>query len=212
VSANGNNGNPEEGGIGTDGAAQTFTAQIGYGGDNWGAAVAYNYGNGSGPGISTPAVAAASGLSGSNNSVSVSAYWQPSESSWVPSISAGWGITGFSKDDTTFNFDGVTANSWYVGLQWDDAFIKGNALGMAVGQPTFITGCDKDLCGDSPKDGNWAWEWWYKFQVTDNISVTPALYYLSNPLGQLGWERNGRSNDSAPLTNFGGIIKTTFKF
>ncbi|MBM5793747.1 MAG: porin [Cyanobacteria bacterium K_DeepCast_0m_m1_088] len=212
VSANGNNGNPEEGGIGTDGAAQTFTAQIGYGGDNWGAAVAYNYGNGSGPGISTPAVAAASGLSGSNNSVSVSAYWQPSESSWVPSISAGWGITGFSKDDTTFNFDGVTANSWYVGLQWDDAFIKGNALGMAVGQPTFITGCDKDLCGDSPKDGNWAWEWWYKFQVTDNISVTPALYYLSNPLGQLGWEGNGRSNDSAPLTNFGGIIKTTFKF
>jgi hypothetical protein len=99
-----------------------------------------------------------------------------------------------------------------VGLQWDDAFVKGNALGMAVGQPTFITGCEKKLCGDSPKDGNWAWEWWYKFQVTDNISVTPALYYLSNPLGQLGWEANKMRNDSAPLNNFGGIIKTTFKF
>jgi hypothetical protein len=83
---------------------------------------------------------------------------------------------------------------------------------MAVGQPTFLTACERDLCGDSPKDGNWAWEWWYKFQVTDNISVTPALYYLSNPLGHAGWLLNDKKNDSAPLNNFGGIIKTTFKF
>ena len=134
----------------------------------------------------------------------------------MPSISAGWGITGYSTDDDAFNFDGATSNSWYVGLQWDDAFIKGNALGMALGQPTFLTNCGSlgngNVCGDSPKDGNWAWEWWYKFQVTDNISVTPALYYLSNPLGHLGWISNDRQNDSAPLTNFGGIIKTTFKF
>jgi hypothetical protein len=212
VSANAQDGNPNEGGIGTDGAAQTFTAQIGYAGNNWGAAVAYNYGNGVGPAIGTPA-AVGQGLFGgfsSNNSVGVSAYWQPSESGFVPSISAGWGITGYSGDDDAFAFDGATSNSWYVGLQWDDAFIKGNALGMAVGQPTFITNTGRD--GVNAQDGNWAWEWWYKFQVTDNISVTPALYYLSNPLGQLGWYENGMKNSSAPLTNFGGIIKTTFKF
>jgi hypothetical protein len=214
VSANAQIGNPNEGGIGTDGAAQTFTGQIGYAGNNFGAAVAYNYGNGVGPAIGTPA-AVAQGLFGgftSNNSVGVSAYWQPSESGFVPSVSVGWGITSYSADESAFNFDGVASQSWYVGLQWDDAFIKGNALGMAVGQPTFITACDKDLCGASPKDGNYAWEWWYKFQVTDNISVTPALYYLSNPLGQMGWEANNKRNDSAPLNNFGGIIKTTFKF
>ena len=34
-------------------------------------------------------------------------------------------------------------------------------------------------------DGNYAWEWWYQFQVTDNISVTPAIYYLSRPYGDL---------------------------
>jgi hypothetical protein len=214
VSANANVGNPNEGGIGTDGAAQTFTGQLGYAGDSWGAAVAYNYGNGVGPASGTPAAVLQGAFAGagSNNSVAVSAYWQPSESGWVPSISLGWGITSYSSDNTAFDFDGVASQSWYVGLQWDDAFIKGNALGMAVGQPTFVTACDKDLCGASPKDGNYAWEWWYKFQVTDNISVTPALYYLSNPLGQLGWELNNKRNDSAPLTNFGGIIKTTFKF
>jgi len=216
VAANGDGGSPSDfggqaaGGIGTDASQETFTAQIGYAASNWGAAVAYNYGNGVGPASGTPAAVLAGANAGSNNSVAVSAYWQPSESGWMPSISAGWGITGYSQYDDGFNFDGPTANSWYVGLQWDDAFIKGNALGMAVGQPTFITNTGRDNV--SAQDGNWAWEWWYKFQVTDNISVTPALYYLSNPLGQFGWDLNGRSNDSAPLTNFGGIIKTTFKF
>jgi hypothetical protein len=212
VAANGNVGAPDTGGIGTSGSQETFTAQIGYAADAWGAAVVYNYGNGLGTGAGTPAVFSAGNVAGTNNSVGVSAYWQPSSSGLVPSISAGWGITGYSKDDDAFNFDGVTSNSWYVGLQWEDAFIKGNALGMAVGQPTFITSCDQEFCGDSPKDGNWAWEWWYKFQVTDKISVTPALYYLSNPLGQAGWVANDRSSSSAPLTNFGGLIKTTFKF
>jgi hypothetical protein len=210
VSANADVSNPNIGGIGTDGAAQTFTAQLGYAADQWGAAVAYNYGNGVGPASGTPVVAAFAAPS--NNSVAISAYWQPEESGFIPSVSAGWGITGYSQDDRAFDFDGTTSNSWYVGLQWDDAFIDGNALGMAVGQPTFLTACERDLCGDSPKDGNWAWEWWYKFQVTDNISVTPALYYLSNPLGHAGWLLNDKKNDSAPLNNFGGIIKTTFKF
>jgi carbohydrate-selective porin OprB len=55
-------------------------------------------------------------------------------------------------------------------------------------------------------DGNYAWEGWYKLQVTDNISVTPAIYYLSAPLGGLQKD-NGDSFDS-----FGGLIKTTFRF
>jgi carbohydrate-selective porin OprB len=57
-----------------------------------------------------------------------------------------------------------------------------------------------------PNDGNYAWEWWYKFQVTDNISVTPALFYLSAPLGQL------QKVDGKSFDNFGGLVKTTFKF
>jgi carbohydrate-selective porin OprB len=91
-----------------------------------------------------------------------------------------------------------------VGLQWADAFLKGNTLGMAFGQPTFATSQFKG----KPNDGNYAWEWWYKFQVTDNISVTPAIYYLSAPLGAIGREVAGGN----ALTNFGGLVKTTFKF
>jgi len=218
------------GGIGTSASQETGTLQVGYAGSNWGAAVAYNYSNGLGPAAGTPAAQAfvltniAGGIFNtgfdSMNSVGLSAYWQPSKAGWVPSISAGWGINGYSSANTAFDFDGIQSQSWYVGLQWADAFIKGNALGMAVGQPTFITSFGnntdvKNAFGNTPQDGNYAWEWWYKFQVTDNISVTPAIFYLSNPLGEYGFAINqatGVNGGSAALTNFGGIVKTTFKF
>ena len=106
---------------------------------------------------------------------------------------------------------GITAaQNWYVGLQWADAFVKGNSLGMAVGQPTFVTAMNSG----TPQDGNFAWEWWYKFQVTDHISVTPAIFYLSNPQGAFGFSdaQTAGLSTTNPLTNFGGLIKTTFKF
>jgi hypothetical protein len=228
VAANGDVGNPAFGGIGTSGSNQTGTVQFGYAGSNWGAAATYNYSNGVGPASGTPGSILAGGIvlgngqsigfADSMNSVGLSAYWQPSTSGWVPSVSAGWGINGYSSANTLADFDGVQSQSWYVGLQWADAFIKGNALGMAVGQPTFITSFGnntdvKNALGNSPQDGNYAWEWWYKFQVTDNISVTPAIFYLSNPLGQVGFQSNlGTTNSGAALNNFGGILKTTFKF
>ena len=82
---------------------------------------------------------------------------------------------------------------------------------MAVGQATFLTssGNTNAATGLSPNDGNYAWEWWYKFQVTDNISVTPAIFYLSAPLGQ---EIRTAGFNDATLSNFGGLVKTTFKF
>jgi hypothetical protein len=214
VSANGDNSNPDSrnapncGGIGTDCSQQTGTFQLGYGGSNFGLAAAYTYSSG-GAGLyggnGTPVAVVGFQAADSVNSVGISGYWQPTDSGLIPSISAGWGVNSASSD--TINFvDGAQSQSWYVGLQWADAFIKGNALGMAVGQPTFFTKSgDDDVV--KANDGNYAWEWWYKFQVTDNISVTPALYYLSAPLGQLQ-----KDNGSQTFTNFGGLVKTTFKF
>jgi carbohydrate-selective porin OprB len=89
-----------------------------------------------------------------------------------------------------------------VGLQWTDLFAKGNDFGFAVAQPVMA----KTLTGDlNANDGNYVWEWWYKFQVTDNISVTPALVYFSRPLGMVT-----PSGDN--FNQFGGLVKTTFRF
>ena len=47
-------------------------------------------------------------------------------------------------------------------------------------------------------DGNYAFELYYDFQVTDNITVTPALFYLSRPFG----EETGTS------AKYGGLVLT----
>jgi len=203
VSANGDSSNPENGGIATSGSNETGTVQLAYGGANYGIAAAYTYtsnGGFTGPyaglngGNGTPEAVEAFGLSDNVNSFGLSGYFSPLASSWFPSISAGWGINTYVGAP-----DGLDdSQSWYLGLQWGDVLFKGNTLGFAVGQPTFMT-------SSGSNDGNYAWEGWYKLQVTDNISVTPAIYYLSAPLGSL---QKGNGDFDA----LGGLVKTTFRF
>ena len=204
VAENGDVGNPNLGGIGTKASAGTGTVQIGYSQKQWALAAIYSFLQ-SGvevPGA-TPFSATAFAPAGSTNAFGLSGYWQPANSGWLPSISAGWGINSTSYDDSQPDGSSVsTSQSWMVGLQWSDVFAKGNQFGMAVGQPIFATAFKG---GDTPNDGNYVWEWWYKFQVTDNISVTPALFYLSRPLGQ-----ETPSGDS--FNQLGGLIKTSFSF
>ena len=44
--------------------------------------------------------------------------------------------------------------------------------------------------------------------------MTPAIFYLSNPQGAFGFSdaQTAGLSTTNPLTNFGGLIKTTFKF
>ena len=207
LSTNGNGSCPSDdcgdyigGGIGTDKAAFSATTQIAYAPENWGIAAAYtkaSSANGVGlyQGNANYQAAIASYLGSQSNSVGLSAWWTPEDSGWIPSISAGYGGTWIEHSGD----DGYT-NSWYVGLEWDDVFLEGNSFGMAVGQPTYIQSIDHDTL----KQGSgYAWEFFYKFQVTDNISVTPALHYLSKPFPQ---------QDSNGLNAMSGLIKTQFKF
>jgi len=119
--------------------------------------------------------------------------------------------------------------SWQLGLQWNDLLAKGNAAGFSFGQPTYVSALSQNRLRkpygwqssgrsraqtvyqgfydspNGPNDGNFAFEWWYKFQVSNNISITPAIFYLSRPLGQ--YTANGETNNA-----FGGLVQTQFKF
>jgi hypothetical protein len=205
VAANGNNGTPNEGGIATDGAGGTGTVQIGYTAEQWGLVATYSYIQNANDLFvyATNFTLDSFQNPGDTSAFGLSAYWQPAESGWIPSISAGWGINS-TNYNSTVNDQGLvsTSQSWSVGLQWEDAFMQGNALGMAVGQAPFATSLKG---GDSPNDGNYVWEWWYKVQVTDNIAVTPALFYLSRPLG-------GDTPEGRGFNQLGGLIKTSFSF
>ena len=175
------------------GEGYTFTAQAGYAGTNWGVALAYTYADLSATG--------AFGVSPFLSNGGLSAYWQPSVASWVPSISAGVGFGNSNQTAADNNY------SWMVGLQWADAFMKSNALGMALGTSGQLQTGAPTTRGIVTKDGqsNLAYELWYKFQVTDNISVTPGFFWIENSATAIAGPGSG--NDT-----YGGLLKTTFKF
>jgi hypothetical protein len=171
------------------GALNTL-AQIGYRGTNYGIAFGYRYGT------EGTRVRTYNGLDGAggtlvpgqtSNGYAVNAYWQPKQSGWVPSISAAYGWNTVSGTASA----ATNSDSWFTGLQWADVFAKGNSAGVAVGQAP--TGQDLEKAT--------MLEVFYKYQVSDNISITPAVFYASD---------NQRLVDNA--SNWGGVIQTKFTF
>ena len=100
----------------------------------------------------------------------------------MPSIS-----TGRSKSNDADDTDDLSA--WYLGLEWSDAFFAGNPLGAAIG-----TSPNTTTDGDNSR----LWEVFYSMPVTDNITVTPAVFRIEDTAG---------TDDS-----YGAIVKTTFNF
>jgi hypothetical protein len=171
------------------GALNTL-AQIGYRGDNYGIAFGYRYGT---EGTRVRTFNGLNGASGAlvpgqtSNGYAVNAYWQPTQSGWVPSISAGYGWNTVSGTESA----ATNSQSWMAGLQWEDVFVDGNTAGFAIGQAP--TGEDLEKAT--------MLEFFYKYQVSDNISITPAIFYASD---------NQRLVNNS--SNWGGVIQTTFKF
>jgi len=169
-----------------------FMTQVGYRAPQWGVAAAYRYGS---EGSRVRTFNALGGGSGAlvggqeSNSVALNAYWQPSKSGIVPSISAGY---GYNDIDGAGKKTGATDSvSWFVGLQWSDVFVQGNAAGIAVGQPGNSDNVSEDAT---------MLEFFYKYQVSNNISITPALFYVSN---------NARYQGES---SWGGVVQTKFTF
>lgn len=141
-------------------------------------------------------------VNAATNAIGLSGYWQPWRSGLAPSVSMGWGVnsTNYSTAQPTGSL--LTSQSWMVGLQWTDVFSLGNDFGFAVAQPVFATALSG---GVVPDDSNYVWEWWYKMQVSNNITLTPALIYISRPLGQT-------TPKNQTFSELAGLLKTTFRF
>ncbi|PWL21354.1 MAG: porin [Synechococcus sp. XM-24] len=224
VSANytANNGGKGDGGIGTDQSKGKFLAQAGYGSNDWNLTAAYAYiQKGATVGYGTPLGANTTVVGGGNQSVSrgfdsanavaLNAWWQPQNRGWIPAVSAGWGLTAYDSSKTEFGTgEKFQSQDWLVGLSWKDAFVKGNLLGFAIGQPQFETLRSGNT---TPQDGNYAMELYYQYAVSDNVTVTPAVFYLSRPFGELTGTNNTYGGTGADSFGaLGALVKTTFKF
>jgi hypothetical protein len=186
------NGNDSTAGVFDSEGKLNLLAQVGYRAPQYGIAVGYRYGT---EGSRVRNYNALGGGSAAlvegqdSNSVAFNAYWQPKTSGIVPSISFGYGYNGINGSGSRTG--ATNSQSWFTGLQWADVFAKGNAAGVAVGQPSNSENADKATM----------LEVFYKYRVSDNISITPAVFYVS--------DNQGAQNAAS---NWGGVVQTTFRF
>jgi hypothetical protein len=191
------NGNDSTKGEFNEAGALNTMAQIGYRAAQYGLAFGYRYGT---EGTRVRTFNALNGGSGvlapgqTSSGYAISAYWQPSKSGIVPSVSAGygWNTVSLNAQNKATPAGATDAQSWYAGLQWSDVFAKGNGAGFAIGQPGNASSLSKDAL---------MWEAFYKYRVSDNISITPAVFYVTNNQAFTG-----------ASSNFGGVIQTKFTF
>jgi hypothetical protein len=187
------NGDNSDTGVFNEQGALNTLAQIGYRAPQYGIAFGYRYGT------QGTRVRTYNGLLGANgtlaanqtsNGYAVNAYWQPKTSGIIPSVSGGYGWNTVSGPSTPRN--ATNTSTWFAGLQWSDVFGKGNGAGIAYGQPG-------NAAGLSEKAG--LLEIFYKYRVSDNISITPAVIYVANNQAFQG-----------SSSNWGGVIQTKFTF
>lgn len=187
--------NSADGGIGRSQSRGNIAAQFGYQSTQFNITAGYRYGQsgnsfGRGTGFSEANQWSLPYLSSAfSNSFALNGYWRPIKRGWIPSFSAGWVFNNLSNTDVNLAdcfcdpLSPLISNtqSWMFGIQWDDLTGIQDVLGMAVGQPTFATAL-RD--GTIPDDSNYAMEVFYRYPFTDNINVTPSIFYLSRPYGQ----------------------------
>ncbi len=110
-------------------------------------------------------------------------------------VISGW--IGYTKAESAITNDDAEILNYAVSLAFPDLGNKGNLAGLVLGMPPKVT--SSSLIAD--RDTSLHLEGFYRFQVTDNISITPGLFVITNP------EHNA-NNDSI----FVGTIRTTLKF
>lgn len=214
-------GSAQGGGLFSGSSSQTSTVQLALSRPQWNITGAWNL---SGPQVrlrGTPLASqlAAGAAEGSLSSWSLAGYWQPRRSGWLPSISAGWGQDTFRFGSyPVAGLSGVRSRSWYAGLIWSDVLGVGNSLGFAIGSPAHVSAIQTPVPG-SIDDRGLAMELYYRIQISDDLSLTPAVFWLSRPRGALtGSPDLSQALPFPPATGesslgvWAGLVRTTLRF
>ncbi len=109
----------------------------------------------------------------------------------------GW--FGYNKSNTTEDDIDQEVLTYAAALAFPDLGKEGNLGGFIIGAEPYVTSID----GDSPdsNDVPLHLEAFYKYQINDNISITPGLIWINNP-------NQDSDNNSFVI----GALRTTFKF
>ncbi|KYC39110.1 porin [Scytonema hofmannii PCC 7110] len=113
---------------------------------------------------------------------------------------AGWvGLTEAKATDLLGKPE-ATIFHYAVTLAFSDLGKEDSLAGIVIGQPPKVTSNDWGT-NYTDKDTSLHLEFFYRFQATDNIAITPGLLIVTNP-------EHNRNND----TIYVGTFRTTFRF
>ena len=139
---------------------------------------------------------------GSSSNYALRGYWKPEETGIIPAVQVGYDWSTVDDNDAAGSTEATAA--WMMGFMWKDAFIDGNTAGIAIGSRQHATEVHAETASiDDDADDNFVWEAYYDFKVSDNITVTPAIFGGEDTY-------NGASDGSDDI--FGALVQTTFKF
>lgn len=111
-------------------------------------------------------------------------------------ILSGWAGLTDAEQESGGNADAKIWN-WAVTLAFPDLGKEGNLAAFVVGMPPKVTDSD----ADEDRNTSLHLEALYRYQVTDNIAITPGLFVILDP------EHNDNNE-----TDFVGTVRTTFTF
>ena len=126
-----------------------------------------------------------------SNSYGLSASVRPSDKLSISGFVSFHDIKGFGAGD---DFE---AWSYGVGVALPDFGKTGNVLGIYAGAQPYAL---NRVAGVDDSDIPWHIEGFYKYQVSDNISITPGIVWLTAP---------GQDSDNDAVI---GTLRTTFTF
>ncbi|WP_242036880.1 iron uptake porin [Leptolyngbya sp. FACHB-321] len=141
-----------------------------------------------------------------SNSFGVEASFQPTSSIVVN----GW--LGYS-DANIIGLGDADIWNFAVAVGFPNLGKKGNFLGIVAGAEPTLRGTDFDPVNLSPafasrsQDFAYHIEVFYKYQLTDNISITPGVIYLPSVN-----QNAGIPGDNSNADVFIGVLRTTFTF
>lgn len=110
----------------------------------------------------------------------------------------GWAGASFAHQRS--NSNDATVLNWAAYLAFQDVIKEGSLLGILVGNPPKVISNDIATREDNLST-TWHVEGFYRYQITNNIAITPGVIVLINP-----------ENNSSNSTQYVGVIRTTFTF
>ncbi|NET16288.1 MAG: carbohydrate porin, partial [Okeania sp. SIO1H6] len=132
----------------------------------------------------------------STNAYGVQMSWRAAD--WVT-------INGFGMylDGKLIGLGDFEQWSYGANLAFPDLFKEGSLGGIVVGREPYMNELDvpTGLASGLRQDMSWHIEAFYKYQVTDNISITPGVTVITNA-------NQDDDNDELII----GTIRTTFQF